>query len=158
MSNSIELECEATVKKVSVTAKLEKSQVIRKMRIALERQFDPLMASAIGGDAAAFLKGLKSHGAEKVVMPIDSVYARLDLHVASVGSAKDDSVVIPKCVGLRATASAAAMTSEDDLDPTIVLEFEFIFSEAAWAWFGRNCGGFATVQIKPAQMKLQKVA
>lgn len=160
MGNTMELACEATVKKVDLTAKVEKSQVIRKMRIKLEREFDVLMARAIGGDAQKILDTLKSRSAEKVVMAIDGILARLELNVAAIGSGnKTDSIIIPRAVGGKATASAASLDSDEDgLKPTIVLEFEFAFAENAWAWFGRNTGGFATIEISPAQLKLAKAS
>lgn len=150
----MELECQAVIKKVDLNAKLKKAQMIRIMRIRLEREFDPFMARAIGGDAMEVLAAMKTRSLEKAVMPIDSVVARLDLTISAGGprTEKNDVVTIPSCVGRKATATAAV---DEDEQPTIVLEFEFAFDEKAWAWFGRNCGGFAEVTIGEAQQKLK---
>lgn len=152
----MEIECQAVIKKVDLTAKLKKSVMVRLMRIRLEREFDPFMARAIGGDAQDILEQLKARTQEKAIIPIDAVVARLDLNIAAGGSKtdKDDRVTIPSCVGRKATATAPA-EDDEDLQPTIILEFEFAFDDKAWAWFGRNCGGFADVSIGEAQQKLK---
>lgn len=139
----MELECQAVIKKVDLTAKLKKSVMVRLMRIRLEREFDPLMARAIGGDAQDILGQLKTRSQEKAI--------ELNIGAGGPKSDKDDRVVIPSCVGRKATATAPA-EDDEDLQPTILLEFAF--DEKAWAWFGRNCGGYADVSIGAAQKKL----
>jgi hypothetical protein len=151
------VECEANIKKVDLTAKIKKSQVVRLMRIKLEREFDVVLARAIGADALDILAQLKARSQEKAIIPIDSVVARLELAVQAAAGPKsdrDDKVTIPSCVGRKATASAPT-ENDEDLQPTVILEFEFAFSEQAWAWFGRNCGGYANVSIGEAQQKLK---
>lgn len=155
MPKALEIELEANVKKVELVTKLDKSVVIRRMRIRLEREFDPLLARAIGGDSADVLAALKGGGLEKGVIPIDQILVRMSLHVSG-GKAKDE-VIIPGAVGRKATATAPKDTDED-LMPSIMLEFEFPFTEAAWSWFGRNAGGFANVEFSPAQLKLAKAS
>jgi hypothetical protein len=156
MPKSLEIELEANVKKVELVTKLDKSVVIRRMRMRLEREFDPLLARAIGGDSLDVLEALKHGGLEKGVIPIDQVLARIALQIQS-GKAKDE-VIIAQATGRKATATAPKEGEDEDLAPSIMLEFEFPFSEPAWAWFGRNTGGFANIEFSAAQLKLAKAS
>jgi len=154
----MELEAEMEITKVAVKAKLVDAQVVRKMTVTLKREFDIFLARAIGGDAKELLDALSSGGAEKVQIPIDTVIASLNLHVGGsgvTGTAKEDKVSIGRCFGKKAVATEA---KTEDTKPSIALDFEFLFDERAWAWFGRNVGGFATVDIKPSQLTLAKKA
>jgi len=160
MPKSLEIELQANVKKVELVTKLDKSVVIRRMRMRLEREFDPLLARAIGGDSADVLAALKGGGLEKGVIPIDEVLARIALTISSGTGPKaaKDEVIIPMAVGRKATATAPKDSDDDYLPPSIILEFEFPFTEAAWAWFGRNTGGYAEIELSAAQLKLAKAS
>jgi hypothetical protein len=151
----MELACEMQITKVAVKSKLIDSQVVRKMTVQLTREFDVLLAKAIGGDGLKILQALETGGLEKAIMPIDEVVASLALHVVVAGESVDnprtDKVFVPRTFGKKARATAA---KTEDTSPSIALEFEFLFDGAAWAWFGRNVGGFATIEIEPSQLKL----
>jgi len=143
------------ITKVAVKSKLIDSQMVRKMTVQLTREFDVLLAKALGGEGLKVLQALETGGLEKAVMPIDEVIASLDLHVVVAGEKADnprtDKVFVPRSFGKKATGTKA---KTEDSRPSVALEFEFLFDGAAWAWFGRNVGGFATVEIEPSQLKL----
>lgn len=145
-----DLDCQASIAKVTVSAKTKDGVTLRKVRIALDREFDDLLAAAIGRDAKRALEGLAKGGLVKATMPLDAVSASLKL-----SALEGDEVAIPRVLGVKAVASAP---TDEDSPPSVRLEFEFAFSDAAWTFFGRNIGGFATISIKQAQMELAKAS
>lgn len=154
----MKLASEMLVKKVSVSAKLVDAQIVRRMVIVLARDFGVDLAKSLGGKAKELLDALRSSNCTDVTIDIDAVSARLELHISGSGLPGDlieDRVVLPRCIGRKAKAVRA---KSEDLEPNISLEFESIFDEKAWGWFGRNIGGFATVEIEPAQLELARKA
>lgn len=141
-----ELECEANLKSVTLSVKEKDGLTVRRCKMVLEREFDDLIAAAIGSGAKKARSGLISGEMEKVVMPITALTCSADLRAG-----KKDRVAIGSVVGVKATGKA---TSEDETPPSIELEFEFLFDEAAWAFLGRNCGALATITMEQRQQEL----
>lgn len=144
-----DLECIAKLKKVALTIKEQDAVTMRMCRMTLDREFDDLMAQAIGGEAKKVLSGLKSGGIESVIIPIDAVVASIKLVCG------DETVGIQRAAGVKATGKAP---KEPDWPPGISLEFEFFFDEPAWSFLGRNCGVLAKIAIVQAQLELPKAS
>lgn len=139
------IECIATLKKVALLTKEQDGVCMRMCRLTVSREFDDLVAQALGGEAKKVMAGLKSGGIESVVIPIDAVVASLNLVCG------DEAVGIARAAGVKATGKAP---KESDWPPSIALEFEFFFDEPAWAFLGRNCGVQAKINIEDVQREL----
>jgi len=114
----------------------------------LECEFDDLIAAALGKGAKKVLSGLRDGETEKVVMPIAELACSAELKAG-----KKDKVAIGSVVGIKATGKRSP-EEDEDVAPTIDLEFEFTFDEAAWAFLGRNCGAVATITMQQRQQEL----
>lgn len=142
-----ELECDANLKSVKLSVREKDGVTVRRCQMVLEREFDDLIAAALGKGAKKVLSGLRDGETEKVVMPIAALACSADLR------ARKDKVSIGSVSGIKATGKRSP-DEDEDVAPTIELEFEFTFDEAAWAFLGRNCGAVATITMQQRQQEL----
>lgn len=140
------LECSAGIAKIAIKAKEENGIVTRTVRMTLVREFDALIARAIGGDAKDLLESLRSKSCVKVEIALDGVIGNCKLD-----GEKGDSVVIKGATGVKAIGKVA---KKEDEDPKIELVFEFPFLLAAWTFFGQNVGSRATLLFTKQQLDL----
>jgi hypothetical protein len=142
-----ELQCEAAIENVTIKAKVGKiGTVMKRCRIKLSREFDALIARAIGGDALDFLESVSSGAVEKVVMPIDAVVAEGTLRALG-----GEQVTIKALYGVKATATAP---KEDEDPPLIRMDFDFGYDGEVWRFLGDHAGAVASVTITPAQLEI----
>jgi hypothetical protein len=137
------IETSATIRSITVSAKTIDGVTTRRCRIKLDREFDDAIAACIGPEAKRALDGVKSGAIERLTFPIDAVLAKLDL-VAQDGG---ETVAIERVVGVRAVAKSAR---QNDVSPSVRLEFEFPFFRSAWIFMGENVGAVANIEVKPA--------
>jgi hypothetical protein len=106
-------------------------------------EFTRDIARELGEDAENMREALRSNAAEKVVVPIDGIAA------LGAFTAAGDAVQIERMIGVKATA----LKSKDEGEgPTIQLEFDFPWSEAAWLFLGRHCSAVADVVLTKTQL------
>lgn len=142
-----DIELQAAVAKVSLSVKEHDGVIVRKCRMALEREFDDAISSGLGGDARKVLALLKSGDAMKVVIGIDEIEAQAEL----VGGLTGEVIKIGILRGDKATAKAG---NEDDEAPTIRLEMECQYDREVWTFLGDNCGGYVRVTFRRRQLDL----
>jgi len=140
----MDIELSASIAKVALSTKDLAGLVIRKCKMAFDREFDDTIAAAIGSGAKKALAGLRAHDLEKVVMGIDGVNVSARLRCG------EDTVSVGACRGDKATCKAG----EDDDPPTIRLTFETVYNDDVWSFLGRNCGGYVELEFKDTQLTL----
>ena len=138
----------AGIRAIKVKMKEKNGVVARKCAVVLEREFDEAIAAGLGGDAKRALHSLEGGGMSSCVLPIDAV------DVEGKFKADADAISVGSMFGVKATAKRNESDDDIDLPPSISLEFEFAWNEQAWAFFGRHCGGTATLLLKPRQGSL----
>jgi hypothetical protein len=146
----MDIELRATIATVKLGVKVIKGVVLRKCKMAFDREFDDEIAQALGGGARKALASLRTHEMEKVIMGIDRIDAKAKL------VSGDDTIGISLVRGEKATCSAA--TDDDDDVPKIRLEFETAYDDAVWSFLGRNCGGYVHIEFKQKQLNLKGAA
>jgi hypothetical protein len=143
---SPDLEFTASIERVSVSVR-EKDGVIRRTcEITLAREFDPVIADALGSSAKRVREDVSAGELRKVVIPVDSMILAGTLKTRIGG--KGDQVEIPMMRGLTAVAKAG---KEEDDPPSVKIDLEFDFSEEAWLFFGRNVSAYAEVTLSRLQ-------
>lgn len=141
-----DIEFTAAIEKVNLSVK-EKDGVIRRIcRLTLAREFDPLIADALGPGAKRVREAVSARELHKVVIPVDTLVlaGRLKTGMGSKG----DQVEIPLLRGVKATAKAG---KEEDDPASVKIALEFDFSEEAWLFFGRNLQAYAEVTLSRLQ-------
>jgi hypothetical protein len=138
-----ETEIEAGLKSIKVKAAADGGMIKRVCTLILTREFDGLVANACAG-ARKVHAAVKSRDVTSCVLPIDRLLCEIKL------VAEGDKVTIERACGTKATVKAGGA---DDDPPRIDLEFEFIFSEAAWAFLGRHVGAMARLRLNRAQQE-----
>lgn len=138
--------------------------VRRRMRFALVREFDAVIAGALDGgrDVRA---GLTDHALLKATMPIDGL--ALSAKLVSGGSfgdgvpadGKASSVDLRLVEGVRADAVAAKASDDEreDEPPGITLWLDAGYSDEAWLFLGRNLGAYVRVTLSRVQQELPGV-
>lgn len=142
----MDLECTAGIAKIAIKAKEDAGIVTRVVRMTLVREFDVMIARALGGDALKLLESVEMRAASKVVMPIDVLVGECRL-----SGERGDDVTIKHVTGVKATGNASK--KEDD-EPTVELVFDFPFQLAAWDFFGQNVGARADLVFTKVQLAL----
>lgn len=138
----------AAVRSVKISVKEKDGVVARRCRMVLEREFDEVIAAGLGKDAKKVLASLKTGGIEDATLPMGEVTAEADLRCDG------DKVKIGQLRGIKPKAAAG----DEDMPPSVKLEFEFPYNDEAWSFLGRNCGAYATVTLRRRQMELVKDA
>lgn len=142
----MDLECTAGITKIAIKASEDDGIVSRVVRMTLTREFDGLIAAAIGGDAPKLRESLRSHAASKVEIPIDAIAGECLLQ-GEMG----DEVKIKLVQGVKATGKAP---KAEDENPSVELVFDFGFQLAAWDFFGKNVGSRAVMKFTQAQTEI----
>jgi len=140
----MDIELAASLAKVTLGTKNISGLLIRKCRMAFDREFDDEIAAALGGGAKKALAGLRAHDLQKVVMGIDTVNVSARLRCG------DDTVSVGQCRGEKATGKAG----DDDEPPMIRLAFETAYNDDVWSFLGRNCGAYVSLEFKDSQLTL----
>lgn len=141
-----DIEFTASLEKVSVSVKQNDGVIRRTCKITLAREFDPLIAEALGPGAKKVREAVSSHELHKVVIPVDSLVLAGKLKAGTAG--RPDVVEIPLLRGITATAKAG---KEEDDPPSVKIALEFDFSDEAWGFFGRNVSAYADVCLSRLQ-------
>lgn len=144
------LECTAGISKIAIKAVEEDGIVARIVRMTLAREFDSIIASAIGGDAYTLLDALREHSASKVEIPIDAVSGECRLE-----GEQGDAVTIKLVKGVKAIGKAPG---KEESEPTVELVFDFPFQIEAWAFFGRNVSARVALVFTKTQLELPGTA
>lgn len=139
----MDLKCAAEIQKVSISVKEKDGLILRMCKVVLAREFDDLIAAAIGTDAKRTRASLTTGGLESAVMPIGALMVSGDF------VADGERVTIGRMMGTKATGKFGAETG-----PTVLLEFEFAYSDEVWIFLGRNVGGVAEVAFTRRQLEL----
>ncbi len=137
----------AWLKSLRIKVKQKDGVILRKCSVVLEREFDDEIAAGLRGDARQALEGLRDGGMSEVKMKID----RIDAFGRFV--VRDDSVEFE----LRGVQAVGRAADDDGMPPSISLEFEFPFHEAAWTFLGRHAGVFAEITFTQRQQELPGV-
>jgi hypothetical protein len=144
----MELETSAGIAKITIKAKEKAGIVTRIMRMTLVREFDALIARALGGDARELLDSLGSQGCTKVEIPIDGIKGEIRLK-----GEKGDDVTIKSVTGVKAVGKVG---KGEDSETTIELVFDFPFALSAWTFLGQNVSGRAELLFTESQLELPK--
>lgn len=143
-----EITISAQLAKVALKVK-QKDDVVRRIcTMTLEREFDAIIAAALGEDAKTARDSLLAHGISKVEIPIDALAARAKL--VSLAS----SVELPVLRGVKAVGKVKTSDEGDEEPPTIALTYEFDFHEEAWVFLGRKCASWIDAHLTPLQTEL----
>lgn len=140
-----ETEIEGGLKGIKVKAETADGIVTRICTLTLTREFDVLVANALAG-AKKLLPALRAGDVTSCVLPIDRVLCEIQLN------ADGDKLKIGRAHGVKATAKAG--NPDKDEPPRIDLEFEFVFSQEAWAFLGRHVGAMARLNLNRSQQSL----
>lgn len=141
-----ETEIEAAIKGIRVKAESLDGVIVRVCTLTLIREFDSLVAVGLGGDAKKALAALSGGGMVSCVLPIDRVLC--DAHLVADG----DAIDVGHLKGTKATGKAGV--PDEDKPPRIELEFQFVFSDAAWAFLGRHVGATASLRLNRLQREM----
>lgn len=133
-----------TAIKLKVSEK--KGAVTRRCTIVIDREFDDAIAAGLGNEARNALESMRARGMSSCVLPIDGIDA--EGLISEIGG---ESVRIGALKGVKATGTA---DKEGEFPPSLSLEFEFQFNAEAWAFFGKHCGGYATIDLRQRQLEL----
>jgi hypothetical protein len=144
----IELVCVATIRDVALKAKTSDGVTTRKMRMTLTREYDDLIAAALGPDAVKARALLKSGGAAKVELPLDAIKAS-----AILKNVESAIVRLPLIVGIKAVGKAPD-SADGETPPSISMLFEFGYTRESLVWFGETFGGTCEITITPQQLEL----
>src|SRR5687767_2490704 len=136
----------AGIRGIKIKSQEKDGVYVRTCTLSLEREFDDLVAGGLGAEAKKALSCLKSGGMLKCVLPMDAVNA-----AGTLMSVSGEVVEIGVLRGVKATGT---VDPEGDFPPTVVLEFEFMFSKEAWIFLGEQCGAAATVTLIKRQGNL----
>lgn len=139
-----ETEIEAGLKGIKVKADADGGIIVRTCTLTLTREFDTIIANALAG-AKKIHGPMKSGDVTSCVIPIDRVLCEMQL------VADGDKLTIGRACGTKATAKAG--DPDNDTPPRIDLEFEFIFSQEAWAFLGRHVGAMAKLRLNRSQQE-----
>lgn len=137
------------IKAVKVRVQDVDGRLLRRCRVTLSHEFTEDIARTLGPDAENVREGLRNHGVERAVLPIEGIAA------AGGFTVRGEGVQINRLLGLKATALAP---KEEDAGATIQLEFEFAWQEDAWIFLGRHCSAVADVVLHKAQLTLPAAA
>lgn len=143
-----DVEFMTSIKSIKVKVTEKNSIVQRRCVVVLEREFDDMMAAGLGGEARSALEALRDGGMTSCVLPIEGINARGRFVTTA------DSVEVGELVGVKATGKASA---DDEFPPSIALELDMPWDEAAWVFLGRHSGGFAHLTLSQRQGSLPLV-
>jgi hypothetical protein len=144
---NMDLTITAVIAKVSLTTK-QKDDVIRRVcKVTLAREFDNMIAAAMGPDAKEALAALETGGISKVEIPLDAITASAKF----VCGSSSNVAAIPVLRGVKATGKAS---KDEEFPPSIRLEFEFDFLTEAWIFFGRNHTAWGEITLAAVQPEL----
>lgn len=141
----IDLEC--GIRAVKVVVKEVDGREFRRCRVTLAHEFTSDIASALGPDAEALREGLRSLAIEKATLPIEGIAA-----MGAFKAGRSDAVTIGRLTGCKAVCTAPKGDATEG--PTVQLEFEFTWDEAAWVFLGRHCNAIASVVLTQRQLSL----
>jgi len=141
----MDIEIAASIAKVTLQTKSIASLVIRRCKMAFDREFDAEIASALGSGARKALAALKAGDLEQCTLSIDRVNVEAKLVCGK------DKVSIRACHGEKATAKAG---KDPEDPPTIRLAFEAVYTDDVWSFLGRNCGSHVQLAFKDTQLTL----
>lgn len=140
-----DVEFMASIKTIKVKVAEKNGILQRRCVVVLEREFDDMVAAGLGPDARVALEALRDGGMTSCVLPIGGINASGRFVVES------DRVDVGELVGVKATGKASA---DDEFPPSVALELELPWSESAWIFLGRYCGGYAHLTLTQRQTTL----
>jgi hypothetical protein len=145
MDISIQVEAQIAEVKARVTAK--DGVIKRTIELVLAREFDPMLAAALGKDAKDTLALLEVGALLKATLPIDTVVAR------GVLLAMGQQTEVHVLKGIELVAKAGDF--DEGTPPTCKLRFEFDWAEQPWVFLGRNLSAQAQVDIRSLQTEMK---
>lgn len=134
------------VENVSLAVKTIENVDHRMCVIKVARDFDEVIAEALGGDAKQILKSLCHHGQEKAYINIDRINAR-----ATLVSPDGETATISAMHGVQAVCTAGKDTDDP---PTIRLEFEHYYEKEPWQFYGNHSRGIVELSLTARQQTL----
>lgn len=152
-----DIELLAALAKVTLRVEDHEGQLLRRMRLALDREFDDELAAGIGKGAQKALKLLVAKDVQKCTIGLDAVEANADLVATRSDrvALKQERIAIGQLRGVLATCAAPKEAG----DVThIRLEFEAPYSDDVWAFLGRHCGAYVQITFTRRQLELQGAA
>lgn len=146
---NIDVKIGARIDDVSLGAKEDRKTgaFSKVMKITLVREFDTILAQALGRDAKKVLSLLEVGHLKDATLPIDRLWVNLDL--VTLGA----ECRITAARGTKAKAKAA---DDDKGTPSsIALEFEAAYDRSVWMFLGDNLAAHAEVEIKAVQVSMK---
>jgi hypothetical protein len=141
----IDMEFDAEIQSVTVSAKHKDGVVRRICRVRLAREFDFMIAEALGSAAKKVREHLADRGLKEATIPMDALAVSGVLK--TLGGNKVD---VPLMRGLKAKAKAG---KEEDDPCTVRLDFEFDLIDEVWVFLGRNLSAYAQVTLSRLQQE-----
>lgn len=141
----MDIEIAASIAKVTLVMKGVNALIVRRCKMAFDREFDPEIAAALGSGAKKALAALRAGDLEKCVISIDRVNVEANLVCGK------DKVAIKACHGEKATCKAG---KDQEDPPSIRLEFQAMYTDDVWSFLGRNCGSYVHLAFKDTQLTL----
>lgn len=143
---NIDITIGAQISKVNGAVVVKEGVIRRTVVVTLAREFDLVLAKALGKPAQKALDMLESGSLAEVTIPMDAIEA------TAVFRASGDEV---KIIGLRGVAcKAKAGDHEKDEPCTARLTFEFDWTKDAWVFLGWNLSAMAEVEIASTQSEM----
>lgn len=144
-----DIELTANLAKVTLRVEAHDGVIVRRMRLALDRELDAELAHGLGKGATKARGLLVAHDVEKCTLGLGAVEA-----IAALVAAKD-KIKIGQLRGTKATLTAA---EDSDGTPAARLEFEAPYSDDVWAFLGRHCGAYVQITFTRRQLELAGAA
>ena len=143
-----DMDLSAQLAKVTVAAKAAAGSVRRIITVTFAREFDEEIADALGREAKHALRAMKARAISDVSIPMDA------LIVSGKLTALEDKIEIPRMRGVRAKAKWGKKGEDEELPPSIMLDFETSYSDDVWMFLGRNVMVYGTIKLKRLQQAL----
>lgn len=144
----MEIEILASVAKVQLNLKPDKGQVIRRIDLILEREFDDTIAAALGDGARKALDSLRKNELISAEIAIDAI----DVTAEFVNNISGEVVQIGALRGDKAKCLAAK--EEDGGTPVIQLKMSCAYSRDVWVFFGEHGGLIVAAAFRDRQLEL----
>lgn len=141
---NIDITIGAQISKVDGKVVVRDSVIRRTIVLTLAREFDTVLAAALGKDAKKALALLEVGSITEATIPIDALVATGDL------KALDLQCHVKELRGIEAKAKSD--TSDEGLPPIVKLKLEMDYTDDVWVFLGRNLAVHAEVSMKSLQL------
>lgn len=144
---NIDITFAAQINKVQASVVAKEGVIRRTVKLTLAREFDVMLAQALGKDARKALALLEAGSLSEATIPIDRIVA-----TGVLQSMGQEVKIMP----MRGVVAKAKSSNIDEQTPcSIKLDFEFEWEKEAWVFLGWNLSAVAEVSIAAIQKEME---